>query len=266
MHLLMLFDYVLYLLECLRQRRANRMFVHRHPDFSVPPSKLAFEAFGYTNNDMYYRTGVEHAQFVVQLVKKHVEQPEPRVCEWGCGPGRIIRHLPRELASQKATIFGIDFNPRSIAWCRQNIIGVRFESNELHPPLPFSDDFFDFIYALSVFTHLDESGWKEWMNELSRVTKKDGVVLFTTHGQNYLHKMLSDEKRAFLSGSPVFRAKSAVGKKSFSAYHPSGFVHANLPPQFRVLSHEESSSVFALSQDIWVVRKTCANKLDAANA
>lgn len=256
MGLLSLLDSILYQLDRARHRRANVLFARRHPDFLVPPASLAFEAFGHTNNETYYSTGIAHARMVGDFARKYVNRAEPAICEWGCGPGRIVRHLPRELAAQKATIWGVDFNPESIAWCRTNIRGVRFESNGLHPPLPFPDGSFDFIYALSVLTHLDESGWKEWLSELSRVIRDDGIVFFTTHGRNYLNKLLPDEQAAFRAGSPVFRAKTALGKKAFAAYHPAGFVHANLPPRFQVLVHHEETAMFALSQDVWVVRKT----------
>ncbi len=93
------------------------------------------------------------------------------------------------------------------------------------------------------------------MHELARVTSEGGVVVFTTHGKAYLPKFLPDERRAFLGGVPVFRAKSALGKKCFAAYHPGEFVRANLSPAFRVIDHDESAGLPALAQDVWVVRK-----------
>lgn len=256
MRLLTLIDAILYQVDRAKNCKANLLFAQQHSDFPLPPARLSFEAFGHTNVETYYLSGLTHARVIGDFIKKYVSRPEPSICEWGCGPGRIVRHLPKELAEQRATIWGTDFNSESVAWCRRHIPGVRFETNDLHPPLPFTDNRFDFIYALSVLTHLDEGGWHEWMRELERVIRPDGIVFFTTHGRNYTNKLLSHEQAAFYAGTPVFRSKAPLGKKIFAAYHPSTFVKANLPSRFRLLLHQENTAGFALSQDIWVVRKS----------
>ena len=51
------------------------------------------------------------------------------ILDWGCGPGRIVRHLPSIVS--KAKIFGSDYNEESINWCRENIEDVGFEVNGL---------------------------------------------------------------------------------------------------------------------------------------
>jgi SAM-dependent methyltransferase len=247
-------DYALFIYDRFRHRGANSRFAARCPDYPIPPSDLMFEAFGHSCSEVYQSTGRRHAQLIAELLKQHLQVDSPRVCEWGCGPARIIRHLSEELGAQEARICGVDFNPRSIEWCQQHISGVEFKTNQLHPPLPFPDDSFDFIYALSVFTHLDEPGWYEWLSELSRITAEGGVVLFTTHGRNYLEKLLPDEAATFSSGKPVFRANTPRGKKCFAAYHPAEFVRSNLPATFRVGLHEEAASAFGLNQDVWVVK------------
>jgi SAM-dependent methyltransferase len=253
MHVLPLVDHALFLNERFRNTRVNRRFADNHSDFPIPPADLMFEAFGHTNSETYFRTGDEHAQLVARLLSEHVHHSGPRVCEWGCGPGRIIRHLREQPGMKDAKLVGVDFNPRSIQWCQHNIPGVSFENNRLHPPLPFPNESFDFIYALSVFTHLDESGWTQWMQELVRVTAKGGAVLFTTHGQNYVSKLLPRERTAFLQGKPVYRTDTPRGKKLFAAYHPYEFVCTSLPAGFRIALHDASASRLALSQDVYVV-------------
>jgi SAM-dependent methyltransferase len=60
-------------------------------------------------------------------------------------------------------------------------------TNRLDPPLPYPDERFDLVYALSVFTHLTESQQRSWSAELHRVTRTCGYVLFTTHGPSFPH-------------------------------------------------------------------------------
>ena len=249
-------DRLLFLVDQAKSYRSNHRFVRRHPDFTVPPPSLAFDAFGHTNYEAYLRTGVEHARFVAQTARTLLPTSRLPVLEWGCGPGRIIRHLPEMLADQTPTVVGVDFSAETIEWCRRNIPGVTFETNNLRPPLSFPDRQFGFVYAISVFTHLDEVRWSDWMMELHRVMTVGGVLLFTTHGKQYVPKLLPDEKEIFMGGRPVFRAKIDQGKKRFVAFHPREFVLASLPPGLQLLSHTDSSEVPDLRQDVWVLGKS----------
>jgi SAM-dependent methyltransferase len=253
-HALSAVDYALYQLDRARQYRSNRDFLGRHPDFAVPPASLAFDAFGHTNYEAYLRSGVEQARFVVDAMREFVPDPRPRVLEWGCGPGRIIRHLPG-LLQGRATVVGVDLSAATIEWCRSNIPGISFDRNTLRPPLSYPDRHFQFIYAISVFTHLDEAGWSEWMLELRRLMTDRGVLLFTTHGNQYEPKLLPDERELFKSGRPVFRAKVELGKKRFVGFHPPGYVRTSLPHGLRVLSHTDSVRVHSFRQDVWVLSR-----------
>ena len=39
------------------------------------------------------------------------------------------------------------------------------------PPLPFPDRFFDFVYSISIFTHLPEAMQFAWLEDINRVLK-----------------------------------------------------------------------------------------------
>nr|WP_321485654.1 hypothetical protein [uncultured Draconibacterium sp.] len=39
------------------------------------------------------------------------------------------------------------------------------------------------IHAISIFMHLSETMHYAWINELYRILKKDGILIFTTHGE-----------------------------------------------------------------------------------
>ena len=255
-HVLNGIDFLLYLRDRARWRGSNRRFARSHPGFIAPPAPLAFDAFGYTSHEAYLESGLEHARYIAEIARDHASPSGLRVLEWGCGPGRIIRHLPGLLGDQAAEVAGVDLSAKTIEWCRASIPGIRFERNELQPPLPFANGAFGFVYAISVFTHLDEAAWTRWMHELGRVMTEDGVLLFTTHGQHYLPKLLADEAELFTTGRPVFRAKIDQGKKRFTAFHPPEFVRGHLPDGFRVLWHTESPDVPGLKQDVWLVTRS----------
>ena len=63
--------------------------------------------------------------------------------------------------------------------------------------MEFADASFDLIYAISVFTHLDEAHQLGWLSELQRVTRQGGYVLVTLRG-TYQHARMSPQQLAHL--------------------------------------------------------------------
>ena len=103
-----------------------------------------------------------------------------RILDFGCGAGRVIRHLP-ELT--EAELHGIDYNEKLLGWCAENLHGT-FLRNELTPPLGLPDAHFDILYALSVFTHLREETQREWLREYARILRPGGLALISFHEQS----------------------------------------------------------------------------------
>ena len=73
---------VRYLASLARMRKPNRQFVMRYPDFSVPPSHLAFDAYSLPDWMFYKESGETTAAAVAKIAKKHVcEHDRLRVLE-----------------------------------------------------------------------------------------------------------------------------------------------------------------------------------------
>lgn len=94
-NLLPLADNVMLVRDIIKNRKSNQLFLKKHPDFKVPPYILAYDAYNQINWQSYYNMGLIHASLVSELISKYIHGNEIRICEWGCGPGRIIRHLER---------------------------------------------------------------------------------------------------------------------------------------------------------------------------
>lgn len=107
------------------------------------------------------------------------------VLDFGCGAGKVLQAFYPEHGSRLA---GCDIHAPSVEWLRANFPESRFEVNDFRPPLPFDDGSFDLIYALSVFTHLDEATQEAWLEELVRVARPGGVLLLTVHGEHALRR------------------------------------------------------------------------------
>ena len=104
-----------------------------------------------------------------------------RVLDFGCGAGRTLRHFLEE--AKTAEIWGCDIDARSVDWLERNLCPpLRVFRNDPTPPLPQPDAYFDLVLAVSVFSHLVET-WGDWLLELRRVLRPDGLLLATFMGE-----------------------------------------------------------------------------------
>jgi len=119
-----------------------------------------------------------------------------RVLEVGCGLGRMARPLSQWLEPPGAYC-GFDVARDSIAWCRKHIpsSGAPTEfkwvdaANSLYNPagriqsdavtFPYRDATFDFVIAVSVFTHLLPPAAARYMSEIRRVLRPGGRSFVT---------------------------------------------------------------------------------------
>lgn len=252
-------NYVRYLGEVRRTRRANREFLASAGPVCPPPSSLAYDAYGHTDWRVYFETGLQHARFLGGLIQQHTPAGPLEICEWGCGPARVIRHFPAVFGDRPITLCGADYNPRTVAWCRQHIEGIEFRANGLLPPLPFESNQWDVVYALSVFTHLSEKAHFLWIDELWRVVKDSGIVIFTTQGDGYLKCLLPEEQELYRADRLVVRSGVQEGKMAYSAFHPPAFVRDRLLERGAVVAHLPSPVAHGLLQDCWVARKNATS-------
>jgi SAM-dependent methyltransferase len=253
--LLTLADRAMFLGELLRTCRVNRLFRAEHPDFAVPPASLAFDAYHHAGWRHYYESGLLHARLIAELIGRHHGGERMRICEWGCGPGRVIRHLGNLLTARGLELFAADYNPESVAWCGENLPGIDFRRNRLEPPLPFDTETMDVLYSISVFTHLSAEAHRQWIDELLRVVRPAGIVIFTTHGDACLDRLLPREKESYRRGELVIRGGVREGKKCFLAYHPPRYVREQLLEGTTLLEHLPSPAAYQMVQDVWVARK-----------
>jgi SAM-dependent methyltransferase len=250
MRLLRLTDDFRFLLHYCRTYRSNRAFMAEHKDLRLPPLLLMYEVSGHTSRKAYYENGLAHANILARIIEKHCPGRVISVCEWGCGPGRIIRHFPDVLRWDRVDLHGTDYSPKSIEWCRENIPGVSFHINGLTPPLPFPENQFDCLYGFSVLTHLSEESHFSWIQDFRRVVKPGGLLILTTHGDLHRSKLLWSERRLYDRGDLVVRDKVEEGTRCFVAFHSPAFMRAKLLADLMVVEHLPG----AVYQDLWVIR------------
>lgn len=241
-------DKIRYQIHRIKMKNKNRTFLKENPGIVLPPDYLMYESF-LLDYQRYYENGRKTAEWLIGLVKKHKSLKNADVLDWGCGPARVLRHMPSVL--EEANSFsGTDYNKRTIEWCTANLSDIKFSGNELMPPLSYPGDSFDLIYGISIFTHLSEDAHKAWLGELVRVLKKDGILFLTLHGEGFLAKLSESEKRIFSSGKLVVRGQVTEGHRTYAAFQPPAYVRA-WAKELEILEHIPGQG----EQDIWIFRK-----------
>jgi len=223
----------------------NTAFLAKHPDLVLPPPRLVQRTYGNPSLKNYHQWGRGNAQEISALIKEHAPGEDPQVLEWGCGLGRIGSHLVPDLAYT-----GVDIDRGSIAWCAENLDG-RFTVNNPQPPLPFADQSWDVVFAVSIFTHLSKKAHLAWRDEIFRVLKPGGVFLFTVHGEREAGGLTAAERQRFDRGQIITKGGVAEGSRTYLAYHPQAFVAEHLTAPFEAVAGPQT----ACNQTLYVRRR-----------
>ncbi len=155
----------------------------------LPPAILRFKVAENISSDKFLLIGKACARIVVDNLKNYgiTFNKDLRVLDFGCGCGRTLRWLMKDFSD--VDFYGVDVDGQAIAWCSSHLKGVRVQVNESMPPLLYPPQFFDVIYCLSIFTHLNETMQDAWLKELYRILKPGGLILATVHGKNAVQQL-----------------------------------------------------------------------------
>lgn len=236
-------------------RKMNRVWIERGaPDgLPLPPPRLVNLVAGHFDVAAFYHNGRLGADCVRTVLENNGIDMEKlfAILDFGCGCGRILRFW-QELRGPD--IHGSDYNRHLVRWCREHLTFGKFEINNLQPPLPYEDERFGLIYAISVFTHLAEEWQIPWMRELRRVCRPGGFVLITVHGENHLNRVPAEEREKFNAGKlAVVRGKYS-GSNICGVYHPESYVRSVLAEGLSVIDFLPLGAQDA-NQDMYLFRK-----------
>jgi SAM-dependent methyltransferase len=105
-----------------------------------------------------------------------------RWLDFGCGYGRVTRFLVERVPPDR--VWASDVIHEGVEFCRSEF-GVHplysqpdLEALELEP--------FDFVYAISVLSHLNERNSRALLRLFGDSLRRGGIAMFTTHGRRSL--------------------------------------------------------------------------------
>jgi SAM-dependent methyltransferase len=199
-------------------------------DHSMPPPALRAAVGIDSSRSHYMRIGRRVADDILA-----VAPARGRWLDFGCGSGRVARHIGSVDAIE---LTGVDVDSRAVAWCTRHLRG-HFQIIAPEPPLPFADRSFDVIYAISVFTHLDETAQLRWLGELRRILREGGMLVASTHSPEltYNRPDLTHAHHVALTygGFTFIRGDGAFNEDS--AFHHPAYIEQVWSRIFRRVEH-----------------------------
>jgi ubiquinone/menaquinone biosynthesis C-methylase UbiE len=162
------------------------------PGLPNPPENL-WLGYGRTI-DQWLESGRQHMDSMRSILADsgfNFEQGH-RTLELGCAGARMMRWL-KDVAD-RGEIWGADISGDHIKWCQQYLSPpFNFFITTQYPHLPFEDQYFDLIYAGSVFTHIDDLA-DAWFLELRRILKPGGRLYVTMHDEHTIDVLMAENR------------------------------------------------------------------------
>jgi SAM-dependent methyltransferase len=226
--------------------------VEQAESFPLPPHEMRLLSAGTAAPDRFVASGKTGIEWLRTTLARHGASMDDGtdILEFGCGAGRYLRHL----SDRAGELVAVDYNPYLLAWAEANLRFARFAVCGPRPPMPEPDDLFDVVFAVDVFSHLDDSSQVPWFDELTRVLRPGGLMLITLHGASRTENLPMGLRRTFGEGRLAVLRPALSGTNGCAAYHPRAYVERVFGQRLPLVEHAEHAAQ-ELRQDVAVFRK-----------
>lgn len=249
-----LLDRLLYAFARFQNKKSNRAYLETHPGIVLPPDYDLYETFR-LNYRKFMEDGALAAKEIIEWTSPYISSPEPRILDWGCGVGRITKHI--RLLNPGAIIYGCDINERMIAWDKENYPGISFTVISNFVPTLYAPGFFNLVYGISILTHIEAEQQLNWITELHRILENKGVLLVTTQGSHYQSRLLPFQKAQLRRKGIFTQGYPGKGHRMMSTYHTEAHFRRLLEPYFTVREYFDGKQHPSKmgGQDVWILIK-----------
>lgn len=166
-------------------------------------------------------------------------EPGGRYLDFGCSSGRVLKTLTA--AFPEALFHGCDPVADTILWAQKDNPLARFMVSNESPPLPYDTASFDGIFAISIFSHFEQAAFRIWLDEMKRIIKPGGFLIFSTHGfgaiRFYFENRLMEENDALARTQALIIKGHAFDRayaKGFWSLESESWGQAYYAPNFLV--------------------------------
>jgi SAM-dependent methyltransferase len=163
---------------------------------------------GKTKTQVYLEEGKRDAETIRRIAEESGFSfaSAGNILDLGCADGRVIRWF-HDLADGRE-VWGVDIWADFIVLCQQHLSPpFYFATTTSFPHLPFEGNYFDFIYAISVFTHIADLS-DAWLLELRRIVRPGGMLHITVHDEHTIALCLDSEE-----SNPVYEALGDIVRR-----------------------------------------------------
>jgi SAM-dependent methyltransferase len=199
----------------------------------LPPARLRVRVAGTTSREAFLTVGRRCAADFIGAFERvrRTNDADQRWLDFGCGCGRVTRHLSDRLPDRE--IWGVDVDAEAVRFASKNLAGT-FRPIAPSPPTTLPDEFFDVVLASSVFTHLPEAAGGQWLGELARVLRPGGLLLATTHGPalTFSRPDLTRQQLAKLEAEGFLFAPGGASFNEDSAFHSLDYLRGPWTARF----------------------------------
>lgn len=136
----------------------------------------------------YWLSGIEDYNKIINAaLENNVNvNTETKILDFGCASGRVLRHFANQSNTES---WGCDLNENHVIWCNKYLSkNTRvFQCTSL-PHLQIEDSFFNIVFCLSVFSHIDTFE-TSWLCEMRRILNHNGILYVTIHDESAWENM-----------------------------------------------------------------------------
>jgi len=233
----------------------DKWYLKRTGFAHLPPASLRYRTHGAPDIESFLNVGKKCSKDIegtLARIDKDLSSFQ-HILDFGCGCGRVLIWFANH--AQSRHFYGTDIDPDSISWCHNNLHFAHFSVNKSLPPLQYPSEMFDLIYAISVFTHLNEDHQFRWLSELLRIAKPEGIVLLTINGRFcWPRQHIADIEKAGFMFIVTNTFKSIFPDWYQIAYHTKEYVYDKYAQYFDILDYIPGG--MARLQDVVVLQKT----------
>ena len=158
--------------------------MERQDIYNATGSGYEDERYGTSHMQSYLETRCRTLANIIE--RCHGNRKDLRILEVGCGTGLTLQFLAQKDSSSK--LFGLDFSETMLRQTHEKALKTK---NRISVTLgnafglPFDNNLFDVVYATRFIHQFYHEDKKKIHRELSRVTKKGGIVVLEFYAYGY---------------------------------------------------------------------------------
>lgn len=193
----------------------------------VPPASLRLRVGRNSSRQEFLTVGRRCADDVFEAFDeaRDRERAYARWLDFGCGCGRVARHLLER--PEVDALDGIDVDAQQVAWTARHLPG-QWLAISGDPRLPTPSGSYDVVFSVSVFTHLSQPEQDAWLAELRRILAPGGLLIVSTHSPKLANEAFSlqPSQQQALDDSGFLYVAAAGAFNEHATFHSEAYLRS----------------------------------------